>query len=326
MKNFGLVLLYLAPILPVLSISAACLTAPSDIANALGLIGYVLLGAWLLYGGRHLMKRFGLVALMLCLAVGCTRVEPGYVGIKVNMNGSQKGVQDYPLQTGRVWLNPFTEEVYEYPTFMQTISWTGEEAITFNSKEGASITAPVSLSYSLDAQRVPHLFVEFRQDIEAISHGYLRNKVRDALNRAGGGFKAIEIFGEEKQKLLDQIHEDLAKSLTEKGFVLDSVSFIAAPTADARVMQSINAVIESTQRAIEAENKVRQVEAEAKQGVAEAQGKAESALIVAKSQVEANAMLTQSITDQLVKYQLVQRLGEAIEKWNGDIRLIGVDK
>ena len=55
---------------------------------------------------------------------GCDRVEPGYVGIKVNQWGSQKGVNDFPLVTGGVFYNPITEDIYKFPTFMQNAVWT----------------------------------------------------------------------------------------------------------------------------------------------------------------------------------------------------------
>lgn len=248
----------------------------------------------------------------------CTRVDPGYVGIKVNLYGNQKGVEDFPLQTGRVWYNPFTEEVYEYPTFMQNQAWTSsetegskhDESITFNSIEGSSINVDVGLNYTLDAEKVPHLFVEFRQDIETITHGYLRNQVRDALSRIGGNYKAIEIFGEKKQQLLDEVKNELDNKLKDKGFILDTVSFISAPQADSRVMQSINMVIEATQKAIEAENKVRQIEAEAEQEVARANGAAKAILTEAEAQAQANKLIAESITPELVKYKL-------LEKWDG---------
>ncbi len=54
---------------------------------------------------------------------GCDRVEPGYVGIKVNQWGSQKGVNDFPLVTGGVFYNPLTEDIYKFPTFMQNAVW-----------------------------------------------------------------------------------------------------------------------------------------------------------------------------------------------------------
>lgn len=266
------------------------------------------------------MKRLvlGIAMLTTILSVGCTNVEPGYIGIKVNMYGSQKGVEDFPLQTGRVMYNPWTEDIYKFPTFMQHKAWTeGEnesspinEAITFNSSEGASITADVGLNYSLNPQKVPQLFVEFRQDVHTITNTYLRNQVRDSFNRIGGHYKAVSLFGEEKQKLLDEVKQDLISRLEKHGFIIDTISFIGSPRGDARVMASINLVIEATQRAIEAENKVRQVEAEAAQRLAQAQGEADSIMKVAEAQAKANKELSASITPELIKYRM-------LDKWDG---------
>lgn len=255
---------------------------------------------------------------ILFLFCGCTFVEPGYVGIKVNSFGSQKGVEDFPLQVGRVFYNPFTETVYEYPTFMQSAAWTEDinegspvnESVTFNSSEGATITADVSLNYTLEPEKVPHLFIEFRQPIEVITHGYFRNQVRDSFNRIGVKHKAVGIFGEGKQELLLEVHKDLTDKLSSKGFIIDTIGFIGSPRADDKVMNSINMVIEATQRAIEAENKVKQITAEADQAIEKARGTSESILIEAKSQAEANKLVAESITPELVQYKL-------LEKWDG---------
>lgn len=267
-----------------------------------------------------MMRKLLLLSLVAigCQSTGCTYVEPGYAGIKVNMYGNQKGVEDFPVQTGRVWYNPWTEDIYTYPTFMQNIAWTDDreqnegmnQAITFNSMEGAQITANIGMSYTMDAAKVPNNFIKFRRPIEEITATYLRTKVRDAFNRTGGGFKAVEIFGERKQELLDGVKKVLDDELADDGFQIDTVSFIGSPVAEARVMESINQVITATQQAIQAENKVRQVEAEAKQKIAEAEGEALSILRVAQSQAEANLKLSESITPALIQYRM-------LEKWDG---------
>lgn len=251
------------------------------------------------------------------LVVGCTRIEPGYVGIKVNQYGSQKGVEDFPLLTGRVWFNPFTHSVYEFPTYMQNRSWTStsewgdeDESISFNSSEGATISADVGLNYTIQADKVPHIFVKHRQSVEVITQTYLRNKVRDALNRAGSQFKAVDIFGEKKQDLLDKAQNLLQEEVADDGFIIDTLTFLNAPQADVRVMDSINSVIEATQLAIEAENKVRQIEAEARQSVAKAKGESESVLMQAQAQAQANRLLTESITPALIQYKM-------LEQWDG---------
>lgn len=58
---------------------------------------------------------FMLLGAALFSTTSCSeRVDAGSEGILVNLYGSDKGVDDVSLVTGRVWYNPFTEEVYEY--------------------------------------------------------------------------------------------------------------------------------------------------------------------------------------------------------------------
>lgn len=268
--------------------------------------------------GNWASRGLALVSFVCVFLTGCTRIEPGYVGIKVNLYGSNRGVEDYPIKTGRVWYNPVTDEIYEYPTFMQNRVWTEDineaspvsEAITFNSKEGATITADISINYQIEGDKVPSLFVEFRKDAETLTETYLRNQVRDAFNRLAGHYKAVDIFGEGKQNLLDEVKIELDEKLRPKGFLIDLVSFIGSPRADSRVMASINSVIESTQKAIEAENKIRQSTAEARQRVEEANGIAESRLKVAEAEAKSNRIIAESITDNLIQYK-------KYDKWDG---------
>lgn len=258
---------------------------------------------------------------MVCLAVlavgtsGCSRawIDPGSVGVKVNSYGSGKGVEDYPLLTGAVWYNPFTETVYEYPTFTQNVTWKDNEKISFNSSQGSKISCDVGLSYSLKAEKVPHIFVKYRQPIEAVTHNYLRIKVRDCINKFSSKFTAIEILGVKSQMLLSEAKESLVEELGQEGFVIDTLSFVSAPEPEnPDVKMAINRVIQSTQEAEQAENKVKQIEAEARQEVARAEGKAQAILAEAKAQAEANKILGESLTPELVRYKM-------IDKWEGKL-------
>lgn len=246
----------------------------------------------------------------------CTKVEPGYVGIKVNSYGSQKGVEDYPLQTGMVSYNIFTEDVYVFPTFQQNVIWDSaekdgvDESITFNSIEGSVINADIGVSYSISGEKVPAVFVKFRQDMEHITHVFVRAEVRDAMSRHASKYKVIDIFGVKKEELLKEVKQDVQNVLGPYGFNFEMISFIGALRADRNVMTSINATIEATQLAISAQNKIVQTTAEADQAIQRARGEAESILAVAKAQAEANQILSKSLTPELLQVK-------AIEKWNG---------
>lgn len=261
------------------------------------------------------MKKF-LLGLLLVTGLGCTRVDPGNVGIKVNLYGSNRGVDDITLETGRVWYNPITEDIYTFPTYMQNAVWTQDEinespvdeSITFNSIEGAVINADIAVSYQIIPESVPEIFVELRKDSDYIKNVYVRSKARDSFSRNASRMKVVDIFGSKKEELLNAVKEDLQSNM--KGFKFDMVTFIGGLRVDPLVEQSISSTIQATQRAIEAENKVKQSTAEAQQKVEEARGLAESILLEAKARAEANEMLTKSLSPQLLNY-------EALQKWDG---------
>src|ERR1041385_1349901 len=158
------------------------------------------------------MNRISLVAVLTLVSAACTTVNPGYVGIKVNMYGGNRGVQEIPLVTGRVSFNPITTRVLEWPTVVQTAQWTHDDQeshkgrndeITFNSKEGLVISADVSLSYQLDGSKVPQFYVQFRtDDLDMFTHGFMRNVARDAFNEEAAGLTAEELYATKKEDFL----------------------------------------------------------------------------------------------------------------------------
>lgn len=89
---------------------------------------------------------FSLLAATVSLTSCSERIDAGSEGILVNLYGSDKGVDDVSLVTGRVWYNPFTEEVYEYPTFVQTIDY---PAFTVNAKDGSEFTVDPTVSLKM---------------------------------------------------------------------------------------------------------------------------------------------------------------------------------
>ena len=81
---------------------------------------------------------------LFIVALMCTeRIDAGHEGLLVKMYGSDKGVQDVALVTGRVWYNPLTEQVFEIPTYVQTVNY---DAFTVNAKDGSVFTVDPTVS------------------------------------------------------------------------------------------------------------------------------------------------------------------------------------
>jgi regulator of protease activity HflC (stomatin/prohibitin superfamily) len=125
-----------------------------------------------LQSARKLLAAAATAAMLLF--VGCStvhRIDAGHVGIKVRLAGSARGVQDMPVVTGWVFVNPITEQLVTFPTSVQNVIWTAtphegrniDESITFSSSEGVNVNADVSLSFHIEPNLAPHLYGRFRQ-------------------------------------------------------------------------------------------------------------------------------------------------------------------
>jgi regulator of protease activity HflC (stomatin/prohibitin superfamily) len=283
---------------------------------------------------KQIASRVGAVVLVVILVFifqSCDKIEPGYVGIKVNLYGDQKGVDDYPVLTGRIFVNPLTEELFKYPTFMQRAAWTkadtegspNNDEISFNAKGGITLYSDIAVAYKFPQKCVPQMFIEFRQPADVLTQGFMRDRIRDAFNEFAGSMEVIEILND-KQALVMKVTERLQKQLTEKCMLVDSISILGdIRFGDPRVSNSINAVLAQQQAALQAEAKEKEVEALARMRKETAVGEAnavrqtanaeaEAILTKATAQAQANDLLSKSLTESLIRYR-------AIDKWNGSV-------
>ena len=254
--------------------------------------------------------------LMLAICfTGCTRIEPGHVGIKVVYGGGDRGVQDFPLVTGWVFYMPGFSTVYEYPTFVQTAIWTASlnegsptnEEISFNTKEGLVVSGDISLAYQLVPESVPKFYVKFRSDkLKTFTHGFLRNIARDAFNEVGSKYLVEDIYGAKKESFLKEVKNSVNQQVIPYGVTIEQFGFVGALRIPAAVKGALDAKIQATQDAIKAENQVRQAKAEAQKVIATAEGAA-----------RANALLNRSITPTLIEWERLQIARLTIEKWDG---------
>jgi regulator of protease activity HflC (stomatin/prohibitin superfamily) len=263
----------------------------------------------------------GFIVVSIVFSNMLTRVEVGNVGLRVNLAGSARGVEEVPTVTGWVWYNPFTEQIVEFPTRVLSVTWTkdvnegspNDESITFASAEGLTINADVGFAFHIEPDMAPRLYARFRQaDITVLAHGYIRNLVRDALNEVASTMAVQDIYGAKKGELLARAKNHVEQAFRKDGIGVDQLTFAASLRLPETVEVAINRTIEQNQAAIAAQNRVAQVEAEARQKVAQATGEAEAVLTRAKADAEANRLITQSLTPALMEYR-------RLEKWDGKL-------
>jgi len=268
-----------------------------------------------------------LVVLAVLWSAGCaTRIGPGNVGIKVDLAGSQRGVEDLPIRTGWVVYNPAASKVVEYPTYVQTAKWTRDlnegkainEEISFNTSQGLTVYGDISLSYHLDPLKVPAFYVKFRNDdIGQFTHGFLRNVARDAMNRVSASYTVESVMGEKKPEMEQRSRDELQAEVKDIGVVIEQFGFIGSPRPPESVVTAINAAQQAKYIAEQKQNELQQSQADAAKQVAAAEGQAKSQVAIAQGEAESNRVRAASISPQIIEWQKLAVTDRWITKWNG---------
>jgi regulator of protease activity HflC (stomatin/prohibitin superfamily) len=277
-------------------------------------------------------KLLGIALVTAALAVSgaCTRIGPGFVGIKVSNAGSSRGVSKDALTTGWVFYTPGASTVFEYPTFVQQVVLTknpneggsNNDEITFTNADQMTVAADISFAYHLEADKVPQFYEKFRSDdLTRFTHGYLKSLIRDKFNEVGGRYQIGQIMGD-NGPFLKEVRDAVQAEIAAVGVIMEpQFGFVGAPRPPESVINAINSKAQAQQIATQKDMEVKQAEADARKAVAEADGQAKAKvaranadatnlLTLAEAQAKANRVLNESLTANLVEYT-------KIKQWNG---------
>src|SRR6185437_349220 len=269
------------------------------------------------------------IAIIIFLSViRVTRIGAGYEGIEINLAGSQRGASEISIRTGWVFYSPLRTQIIEYPTFVQTVKWTADtneghpvnEELIFNSKEGQEVRADVSLSYAIDATKIPDFYVKYRSDdLDRFTHGILKDIVRNSLNEMASTYTLEDIYGENKARFLTETRQRVQTQLAPVGVQIQQFGFIGKPRFTAAIEQAITQKTQAITDAERARNQLAVTQAEVAKSVAEAEGEARSAIERARGEAESNRLRQASITSQLMEWKRLENQRALIDRWNGEL-------
>lgn len=259
--------------------------------------------------GKFILVVLGLIFASLFLMNSCERIDAGHVGVKVDMYGSGKGVNDVTECTGVVFYNPITTKIYEFPTFIQHKEYKDENSFVVNSKDGSEFSVSPIMNYSVQREKVPAIFAKYRRSLEEIEEGFLKTAVYDAFRLATNKYTADGLIGN-REVFEIEVRRLLETQLLKEGFIINQfTSNLVYPNT---FKKSIEAKNNAVQKSLMAENQVKQAEAEAKIKIAKANGEAESMLALARAEAESNRLRQSTLTPMLLQQQW-------IEKWKGNV-------
>ncbi|MGI8498816.1 MAG: prohibitin family protein [Gemmatimonadaceae bacterium] len=263
---------------------------------------------------------FGVVLLLYLMRTTVVYINPGHVGIIINRTGG--GISAIPLGPGLHLRNPLTTGIMEYPTYMQTLVLTksategslNNDEINVNSVEGQPLSLDVSMSFELDASKVPLLYTTFRTDVKIIEHSYVKQAIRQALQEIVGNEPIADVIGPKKAEATARVSDLIGSRLAKYGILVKqfTINELRAPAA---VIEAINQKNVMQQQSLTAQNEPQKNTYQAQGDSIKAAGRAKAILAEAEAQAKANQLLAQSITTTLVQYEMTK-------KWNGQMPMV----
>lgn len=248
--------------------------------------------------------KFLFVTLLSVVFASCSyeRIDAGYEGIKINLYGSDKGVDDVALVTGAVWYNPITTAVYEYPTFVQTVDY---PEFSINAKDGSSFTVDPTISLKIVDGKSCEVFKKYRQeDITKVINTTLYNYVKNAFRIQLNNYTTDELVSR-REEFEKAIEDRLQAELLAENFQLEQMT--SGLQYPASLVDAIDAKNAAVQKAQKAQNEVLQIEAEARKKVAQAQGEAEALKIKGDAEAEYNRKISASLSELIIQQEMIKR-------------------
>jgi regulator of protease activity HflC (stomatin/prohibitin superfamily) len=256
---------------------------------------------------------FGLAAVLglLILLVSCGQVAAGQRGVVTRygaVTGEIKG-------EGLFFVTPFVEGVHK----MNVQVARHDADVGAASKDLQDVKTKVTLNFHLDPAKVGEVYRNLREDYES---RVIEPTVQEATKAVTATHEAQDLIVN-RPVVKGQLEAALTSRLAQYGILVDAVNI-----TDFDFSASFTAAIESkqvaVQSALEAENRLRQIEVEARQAQAravgardaaieQANGEAKAILTVAQAQADANRLLTSSLSESIIRYELVRKLGDDVK-------------
>ncbi|HEX2947915.1 MAG TPA: SPFH domain-containing protein [Clostridia bacterium] len=272
-----------------------------------GLSKFILLGVILLAAIILLTSTFG-------------SVPAGYVGITVTMGSVSQTVRN----EGMYMKLPFVQTIRMMEARTQKVEWNNPDSpITAASKDLQDVYILAVVTYHISPDRAPKIF-------QTIGLDYADKKVipltLNAIKTHTGKYNVAEILNN-REKITNDVNKDVAAQLLANDIILENVSLVnidfRKEYKDAIEQKQIAEKQVETQQytlnkqALEAQQQVKKAEADKQAKILAAEAEKQAKILEGEGIEEFNKKVTQSITDQLLKYKELQNQEKSIDKWSG---------
>lgn len=244
--------------------------------------------------------RQGLALFGLLIALfGCYTVVPANnVGI---IYSPFTGVSEETLPEGLRIKSPF-DTVYLMSTEVQTQTL---QQVSGQTKDAQYINIDVDIKYRVDTQHAFQIFKQFRT-VDNMNSSLIAPTVQRSIETITTQYNVIDVLGESRNEVYSKIEHDLSERLGQNGVSFYSITFTDTDAGD-EIEEAIRAEAVAKKAVETAEQERQRIEIEAQQRVILAQADqdkatidAQTKVIEAQAEAEANRLIAESVTEQLI--------------------------
>lgn len=264
---------------------------------------------------------FGIAFLIAAVFLGINSFYTQDVGeskVLVNWDGTLVGQSvETGLHTKAPWVSVKTFDVRNNVVSYlgaenEDVNYAGSDRtgphITFQDREGVQGDMDVVIRYSIDPEAVLDIYANYRTQEQFVTKT-VNETIRSATRESTTSRNTIEVYNE-RGEIAAELQEALQEALADEGVFIEAVN-IQEIAYSAEVKQRFDDA-QAARIAIdkaEADQEAAAVNAETK--VIEAQGLADAAVVEAEGQAEANRLLSNSLTEEILTQRYIDALRES---------------
>ena len=249
----------------------------------------------------------GIVGGVITLS-SCKRVGQGEVGVVWTM---KNGVQDEVLTPGLHFESPWTK-VKTYPVSQQQLILSNNPS-DYGKKEhddwhvdapadGGMVKLNMTVNYNFIADRVTQLYTKFNgMDGDSIVDSMVQNSIIAYIKEVTPEYTVMDIYSDKRAEVSKSITEYLNNRLTEEYGINVASALIIDVQLDDTLQAKIQAELDRKTAAAQAEVSKVNAEADAEVQKIKAEAEAEKTRIAAQAEADANTMINNSITEDLIR-------------------------
>ena len=232
-----------------------------------------------------------IIPLLAALVMSCiTFVSANTVGVKYS---AFSGTSKETLNEGLHFKTPF-DKIYEIDTTVQERS---VKDVMVQTNDAQFLTMNINVKYQVTTKDAFKVYKGYKT-LDTLNKNIIANYAQQALSEVCTQYNIIDILGDKRNEVLAK-----ASDLLQQKYANEGVTFKSLTVKDMDAGDEI-------EKAIKDEAVAKKEVETAEQKKQKAQKEAETKLIEAQGEAEANAAKSTQLTDQILKEKI-------IEKWDG---------